>query len=127
MRDYAATGTLPQGRGPAQYGVQEADFQEAQFALAAAQSSFEGLAPAVRAKYGDLYEVLRAMEDPTRAAELASDGILIDSEGTGPLATEKPSRDAPAPSHPANTPKGEGEALSEASLELPLDDAKKSA
>jgi len=111
VRDFARTGALPQASRPPQYGVAEPDFQEAQFALAAAQSSFEGLAPAVREKYGDLYEVLRAMENPARAAELASDGILYTPEGeislsgetldTGALAPAQQETPSPADTAPA--------------------------
>lgn len=123
VRNFAVTGTLPQKRQEPQYGVAHGDFQEAQFALAAARSTFETLSPEVRAKYGDLNEIVRAMNDPARASELASDGIFnaygipdtpeVEKHGTGELVPE--TKD----SSPADSPQGGAEGPSEASPSQP--------
>lgn len=123
VRNFAVTGTLPQKRQEPQYGVAHGDFQEAQFALAAARSTFETLSPEVRAKYGNMHEIVRAMNDPARASELASDGILNAYGIPNPQDVEKHGTGEPVPntqeSHPADTPTGGGEAASEASPSQP--------
>lgn len=120
VRNFTQTGSLPStGRVP-QYGVAPADFQEAHFAVAAAKSTFEELSPEVRAKYGNVHNVISAMDDPARASELASDGILSAFGIEAPHTIEKHGSGDPegseGDSSPANTPEqGGGEAPSEAS------------
>jgi len=117
VRNFAQTGSLPGTGREVQYGVPPADFQEAHFALAAAKSTFESLRPEVRAKYEDVTNVLRAMDDPGRASELASDGIL-QAYGIQPIDNvEKHGSDdlEPEQAIPADTPAGGDEVPSEAS------------
>jgi hypothetical protein len=75
VQRFTQTGLLPQSRKQPRYGVAEGDFQAAHFALALANSKFETLEPEVREKYGNIDNIVSALNDPDLASEMHEDGI----------------------------------------------------
>lgn len=69
-------------QGEPRYGFAEASsFHEIQNARCAFESEFEQLPEELREKYGSAGELLEAMGDPDRRAELVEDGIFDETEG----------------------------------------------